>query len=77
MAVPPDKGLLWLVSCLCFLREISRLILEPTTGLEPVNLFLTKEVLYQLSYVGSFRGVSGDRTRRAGKQSASQWVPQC
>jgi len=27
--------------------------------------------------VGSFRGVSGDRTRRAGKQSASQWVPQC
>jgi hypothetical protein len=23
--------------------------------------------------VGSFRGVSGDRTRRAGKQSASQW----
>jgi hypothetical protein len=27
--------------------------MEPTTGLEPVNLFLTKEVLYQLSYVGS------------------------
>jgi hypothetical protein len=27
--------------------------------------------------VGSIRGVSGDRTRRAGKQSASQWVPQC
>ena len=26
--------------------------MEPTTGLEPVNLFLTKEVLYQLSYVG-------------------------
>ena len=26
--------------------------LEPTTGLEPVNLFLTKEVLYLLSYVG-------------------------
>ena len=25
---------------------------EPTTGLEPVNLFLTKEVLYLLSYVG-------------------------
>ena len=25
---------------------------EPTTGIEPVNLFLTKEVLYQLSYVG-------------------------
>ena len=28
--------------------------MEPTTGLEPVNLFLTKEVLYQLSYVGLF-----------------------
>ena len=27
-------------------------VLEPTTGIEPVNLFLTKEVLYQLSYVG-------------------------
>jgi hypothetical protein len=26
--------------------------MEPTTGIEPVNLFLTKEVLYQLSYVG-------------------------
>jgi hypothetical protein len=25
---------------------------EPTTGIEPVNLFLTKEVLYLLSYVG-------------------------
>ena len=30
------------------------MILEPTTGIEPVNLFLTKEVLYQLSYVGLF-----------------------
>ena len=27
--------------------------MEPTTGLEPVNLFLTKEVLYLLSYVGT------------------------
>ncbi len=27
--------------------------MEPTTGIEPVNLFLTKEVLYQLSYVGN------------------------
>ena len=31
--------------------------LEPTTGIEPVNLFLTKEVLYLLSYVG-IRGVA-------------------
>ena len=37
--------------------------MEPTTGLEPVNLFLTKEVLYLLSYVGSNRGVMGDWTR--------------
>ena len=28
-------------------------ILEPTTGIEPVNLFLTKEALYRLSYVGA------------------------
>jgi hypothetical protein len=28
--------------------------LEPTTGIEPVNLFLTKEALYLLSYVGLF-----------------------
>jgi hypothetical protein len=26
--------------------------LEPTTGIEPVDLFLTKEALYRLSYVG-------------------------
>jgi hypothetical protein len=28
-------------------------MLEPTTGIEPVNLFLTKEALYRLSYVGT------------------------
>jgi hypothetical protein len=33
--------------------------MEPTTGLEPVNLFLTKEVLYLLSYVG-FKGAPSD-----------------
>jgi hypothetical protein len=27
-------------------------LMEPTTGIEPVNLILTKDVLYQLSYVG-------------------------
>ena len=27
--------------------------MEPTIGLEPMDLFLTKEVLYLLSYVGS------------------------
>ena len=25
---------------------------KPTTGVEPVNLILTKDVLYQLSYMG-------------------------
>jgi hypothetical protein len=30
--------------------------MEPTTGIEPVNLFLTKEVLYLLSYVGPWSG---------------------
>jgi hypothetical protein len=38
--------------------------MEPTTGIEPVNLFLTKEVLYLLSYVGSDGGAgNGTRTR--------------
>jgi hypothetical protein len=27
-------------------------LMEPTTGIEPVNLILTKDALYQLSYVG-------------------------
>ena len=26
--------------------------MEPTIGVEPMNLFLTKEALYRLSYVG-------------------------
>ena len=29
---------------------------EPTTGIEPVDLFLTKEALYRLSYVGPSPG---------------------
>ena len=28
------------------------IFMEPTTGIEPVNLILTKDVLYLLSYVG-------------------------
>ena len=28
--------------------------MEPTNGIEPLNLFLTKEALYRLSYVGNF-----------------------
>jgi hypothetical protein len=38
--------------------------MEPTTGIEPVNLILTKDVLYQLSYVGpTFGAGNGTRTR--------------
>jgi hypothetical protein len=29
--------------------------MEPTIGIEPMDLFLTKEALYRLSYVGIFR----------------------
>jgi hypothetical protein len=32
--------------------NINKIILEPTTGIEPVNLILTKDALYQLSYMG-------------------------
>jgi hypothetical protein len=37
--------------------------LEPTTGIEPVNLFLTKEVLYLLSYVGPRKSSQGVKER--------------
>jgi hypothetical protein len=33
--------------------------LEPTTGIEPVNLILTKDVLYLLSYVGNLERETG------------------
>ena len=33
-------------------------VVEPTTGIEPVNLFLTKEALYRLSYVGNSSRIS-------------------
>jgi hypothetical protein len=53
MAVPPTQDYLGLwVNSFSVQKRV-----EPTTGLEPVNLFLTKEVLYQLSYVGSSRGI--------------------
>jgi hypothetical protein len=32
--------------------------MEPTTGIEPVNLILTKDVLYLLSYVGKNSSLS-------------------
>lgn len=30
-------------------------LLEPVAGLEPVNLLLTRELLYQLSYTGTIK----------------------
>ncbi len=33
-------------------------MMEPTIGIEPMNLFLTKEALYRLSYVGSMFSIS-------------------
>ncbi len=45
--------------------------MEPTTGLEPVNLFLTKEVLYLLSYVGPLEKSQGQQAK--GRHKA--WNP--
>jgi hypothetical protein len=41
--------------------------MEPTTGIEPVNLILTKDVLYLLSYVGS----ENDMERETGFEPAT------
>jgi hypothetical protein len=38
--------------------------MEPTIGIEPMNLFLTKEALYRLSYVGLMFSVSDFSARR-------------
>jgi hypothetical protein len=37
--------------------------MEPTTGVEPVNLILTKDVLYLLSYVGTCTVGAGNGIR--------------
>jgi hypothetical protein len=37
---------------LSVLEDFDLQVMEPTTGIEPVNLILTKDALYQLSYVG-------------------------
>ena len=42
--------------------------MEPTTGIEPVNLILTKDALYQLSYVGPFETGAGNGTRTRNPQ---------
>ena len=43
---------------------LCRKIEKPTTGLEPVNLILTKDVLYQLSYMGETPGLSNSSRNR-------------
>jgi hypothetical protein len=45
--------------------------MEPTIGIEPMNLFLTKEALYRLSYVGifSFSECLCSKAMRAPEQS--------
>jgi hypothetical protein len=49
--------------------------LEPTTGIEPVNLILTKDVLYQLSYVGHPAKILMTKLQRAmGNQSQQHAV---
>ena len=35
-----------------YLNKVDTRKMEPTIGIEPMNLFLTKEALYRLSYVG-------------------------
>ena len=42
--------------------------MEPTIGIEPMNLFLTKEALYRLSYVGTpLKNVSTENAEPPGK----------
>jgi hypothetical protein len=43
---------------------------EPTIGIEPMNLFLTKEALYRLSYVG-VAGITRSKNRQAGFKTRS------
>ena len=52
--------------------------MEPTTGLEPANLRLTKAVLYLLSYMGIFSGAgNGNRTRTASLGSWNSTTELC
>ncbi len=46
-----------------FIRSLHAFREKPTTGLEPVNLILTKDVLYQLSYMGGRNKTAGNETR--------------
>ena len=43
--------------------------MEPAAGIEPANLILTKDVLYQLSYTGI--NLKCQRTRWQGRQESN------
>jgi hypothetical protein len=45
-----------------FLLRLKLTFKKPTIGIEPMNLILTKDVLYQLSYMGAFLK-AGNETR--------------
>ena len=48
--------------------------MEPTTGIEPVNLILTKDVLYQLSYVGTRSCITQNKSgKRGSNPRPSAW----
>ena len=47
--------------------------MEPTIGIEPMNLFLTKEALYRLSYVGDF-GATKRTIKMAGYRSVETGI---
>ncbi len=55
MRLLPLKSLLRHLFLPLYLKNIFKIFsyLKPATGIEPVNLFLTKEALYQLSYAGN------------------------
>ncbi len=43
--------------------------MEPTIGIEPMNLFLTKEALYRLSYVGVLHNHTPRPTQLPGRNT--------
>jgi hypothetical protein len=43
----------------------TRFRIKPTTGIEPVNLILTKDVLYRLSYMGIKQAGNETRTHNS------------
>jgi hypothetical protein len=46
-------------------RRVIHKIKKPTTGIEPVNLILTKDVLYLLSYMGMVKAGNETRTHNS------------